>query len=176
MSKIPKISKLVIIGAGNVGKTSLLTSYLDGNFFSNYDPRNVVNCVTKDIDLQSGEKHQIEYWDVSGSSNFWIKQAAYKRAKCILFVYNITDEGSFKFIKNELDSLRKLYEEESHNFPKVFLAGNKHDSKTYRQVHKSNVQNFADENDIIFFETSVKLNIFVKSLFNAMLKHIVDSY
>jgi small GTP-binding protein len=59
-----KSLKVVIVGDGNVGKSSLLIRILSNEFHYNYMPT-VYDNYSAEMDY-NGEKYSIELWDTAG--------------------------------------------------------------------------------------------------------------
>ena len=87
----------------------------------------------------------------------------YRDAQVALLTYDITNESSFTGIEFWIDELK--YKVENENMI-LFLVGNKSDaSDEERKVPKSKGKKFADDNNLLFFETSAKTGAGVKDLF-----------
>ncbi len=142
--------KFIIIGEAGVGKTNLVHRFAKGEFNEKY-------AVTLGIDflssyIQVEEKFfNLELWDTAGSEQFKsITKGYYNNSACAIIVYDITDRTSFLSIKQWIEDC-KNYTNKNIIF---VLVGNKIDLNFNRVVEKEEGQNFADENNMIFYETS----------------------
>ena len=61
--------KLLLIGDSNVGKTSILTKYVNNNFTNNYITTIVIEFKIKTI-LIGNYKVKLQLWDTAGQEKF----------------------------------------------------------------------------------------------------------
>ncbi len=96
----------------------------------------------------------------------------YKKAKGAILVYDITNRNSFLNIKKWLKELQSNSEEACE----IVLIGNKLDiaKKEKRAVSYQEAKEFADENNLIFRETSAILNYNVNDLFLDLIEMITN--
>lgn len=85
----------------------------------------------------------------------------YRGAAAAIVVYDITKKDSFNGAKSWVKELQRRGD------PNVViaLAGNKADMDSKRKVPLEEAQQYAQENEIIFMETSAKTALNVKNLF-----------
>lgn len=86
-----------------------------------------------------------------------------------LVVYSITDRASFEAVTDWLDELRR-----QTDCKFIMLVGNKNDLEAIRAVSKSEGQEFASKNDLLFMETSAKMSTNVEEAFAAVIKEIFE--
>ena len=91
----------------------------------------------------------------------------YKKADCILLVYDITSLDSFKAIENHY---LKQINEKCKEDVKVVLLGNKTDLQKIRQVPEEMGSNLASKNNLIFMETSCEHNYNVADAFETLIE------
>jgi len=160
--------KLVIFGAGGVGKSALIMQFLNNSFNDEYDPtiedsyRKQVNidqenCFLDIVDTGSREEY----------SAFSLRAQYMKAAQGFMFVYAVTSRNSF----DEVTSLRNQTLRVVDNFPMV-LVGNKCDLEDLRQVTKSEGCYLAQSFGVPFFETSAKLQFNVEEAFFQLVREI----
>ena len=87
--------KLVLIGASNSGKTSLLMRFIDQVFQSGM--QNTIGVDFKIKTLQVDDKlAKVQVWDTAGQERFRSVSAAYYRnAQGCIAVYDVTNHDSF---------------------------------------------------------------------------------
>ena len=106
--------------------------------------------------------------DTGGQETFNAQNKTYfKKADCILLVYDITSLKSFNACKNYY--LKEIREECKKNI-KVILLGNKADLKDKREVTQEMGSNLAETNKFIFMETSCEDNYNVSDAFEALIE------
>ena len=147
--------KIILVGDASVGKTNLLTQYVDEKFTENNISTVGIEFKNKIIELKNGRKIRLQIWDTSGQEKFMSLTKNYFRGcNLALFVFDVTNKASFDDIQMWLDSFKDVNGEKS----KRVLIGNKIDLEN-RVVEKEEAENFAKENDLQYFEISVKENI-----------------
>lgn len=99
--------KLVMIGNASVGKTSLVTSWIDKRHDDNV--KNTIGCInqTKYVFVQN-EKVKVVIWDTAGQEKFSSLIPSYiKGADVIVLTTAINDKNSFVQIGTWLDMIRE---------------------------------------------------------------------
>ena len=155
------IFRLCLLGDSNAGKTSLLTRFCDNIFKESYN--NTIGVDFKVVTLKYKNKIiKVHIWDTAGQERFKSIAVNYFRsAHGFIFIYDITDEDSFKNIENWIDLAFKNTNSAVINF----LVGNKNDREEDRKVDKATAEEFAKEKKLIFFEASAKTSDNVEKLF-----------
>lgn len=92
----------------------------------------------------------------------------YRGAAAAIVVYDITSYDSFIRAKQWVKELQR---QGSPNIV-IALAGNKSDLSDKRKVEPSEAQSYADEHNILFMETSAKLDKNVTDIFNAIARRL----
>ena len=160
--------KILILGDSNVGKTSLLLTYVDNYFPDSHVATIGIDYKIKEV-IVNGLKLKLQIWDTSGQERFRSMTHTFLRsANGIAFVYDITNKKSFEGVKNWI----KDAESNSPGFEKV-LIGNKTDLEGKREVSHDSSEKFASKKKIKTFETSAKTNINVNEPFDYLAKLIV---
>ena len=107
---------------------------------------------------------KLHIWDTSGQERFRAMTNLYYRdAQVAILTYDITNESSFSSIEFWIQELK--YKVENENMI-LCLVGNKCDvNSNERKITTQKGKNFAQDNNMIFFETSAKTGEGVKDLF-----------
>lgn len=125
--------KVVLLGEGRVGKTSILLRYTKGE----YSDRQVSTLQASYLDkrvLIGNSTVQLSIWDTAGQERFHALGPIYYRdAAGALLVYDITDAESFNKVKNWVKELRKIV----GNDIIIVIAGNKIDLEKNRNVDEN---------------------------------------
>ena len=160
--------KILILGDSNVGKTSLLLTYVDNYFPDSHVATIGIDYRIKEV-IVNGLKLKLQIWDTSGQERFRsVTHTFLRSANGIAFVYDITNKKSFEGVKNWI----KDAESNSPGFEKV-LIGNKTDLEGKREVSHDSSEKFASKKKIKTFETSAKTNINVNEPFDYLAQLIV---
>ena len=124
----------------------------------------------KIINLE-GKLIKLQIWDTAGQERFrTITKTYYKGAHGIILTYDVTDQNSFKNIRNWI---KQIEANAQTNVCKV-LVGNKCD-KPDRAVTEEDGKKLADDFNMSFFETSAKTNQNVNEVFNFLTSEILKS-
>ena len=114
---------------------------------------------------------KLQIWDTAGQERFrTITKTYYKGAHGIILTYDVTDQNSFKNIRNWI----KQIEANAQTNVKKVLVGNKCD-KPDRVVTEEEGKKLADDFNMNFFETSAKTNKNVSEVFNFLTQEILKS-
>ncbi|KAH0786859.1 ras-related protein Rap-1b-like isoform X3 [Histomonas meleagridis] len=163
--------KLLSIGGGAVGKTSLTLQWIKEEFSENYTPT-IEEMFEKTVEID-GKKYNIEITDTAGQDEFSTMKYRYiAPSQGFLFVFSITEEKSF----SELPSLYKevLDTKESSSVPCV-LAGNKADLRDDTSIPIQKGEQMAQKLHTKYFETSAKEATNVNECFIYLIKQVINS-
>ena len=114
----------------------------------------------------------MQIWDTAGKEHFKnIISSYYRGASGILLIYDITDRESFESLSLWLIEIEK---NASKNV-KILLIGNNCDLKDKRQVSYQEGKDFAQNNNMLFFEVSAKNNTNINEAFESLVEEIINS-
>lgn len=166
--KMPEQSndyRVVVFGAGGVGKSSLVLRFVKGTFRDTYIPtvedtyRQVISCDKSVCTLQ--------ITDTTGSHQFpAMQRLSISKGHAFILVYSITS-------KQSLEELKPIYQQilaikgNIENIP-IMLVGNKSD-ETQREVKTEDGESQSKIWKCAFMETSAKTNHNVTELFQELL-------
>ena len=94
--------KVVLLGESGVGKTSIISRYVNNTFKSQIQSTPGANFVTKSI-IFSEENRSIKFeiWDTAGQERYRsLAKVFYKNSRVCILVYDITRKTSFEELKN----------------------------------------------------------------------------
>ncbi|XP_051942753.1 GTP-binding protein Di-Ras1b [Syngnathoides biaculeatus] len=157
--------RVVVFGAGGVGKSSLVLRFVKGTFRDTYIPtvedtyRQVISCDKSVCTLQ--------ITDTTGSHQFpAMQRLSISKGHAFILVYSITS-------KQSLEELKPIYQQvlaikgNVEAIP-IMLVGNKSD-ETQREVDTKDGEAQAGQWKCAFMETSAKTNHNVTELFQELL-------
>jgi small GTP-binding protein len=169
--------KIVCVGDGAVGKTSITVRTCHGQFDGEYLMTIGVEFGTKVCTIDGKNEVRLQIWDTAGQERFRFLQPAYYRgAHGALLVYDITRMESLenipKWIGNLVDTI-------GNSIP-TMLVGNKCDLDDFRRVTFEQGKLLAEELSaqykrvIPFYETSAKTNLNLEELFQKLGKMMLE--
>ncbi|MHA1215848.1 MAG: Rab family GTPase [Candidatus Thorarchaeota archaeon] len=121
---VTALFKVVLMGDGSVGKTSLRRTYMGEGFRASYMITIGADFAVKKMSLEGGHEVSIQIWDLAGQEHFKnVRSTFYKGAQGALAVYSTVERSSF-------DNLPNWINECWHNAGKkipIVVIGNKID-------------------------------------------------
>jgi small GTP-binding protein len=146
------IFKVILIGDGAVGKTSLIRRYMEGKFKADYLTTIGSQVYTKKLVSKSETKITLAVWDISGQPAFAaIRPEYYKGAKAILLVYDLTRPETFHHLDGWLGETKRY----SSN-PEIILIANKSDLEANRKINRKSGEEYASRINAPYLETSAR--------------------
>ena len=135
-----------------VGKSNILSRYAKNTFKPNHEITIGCEFMAKNIQLKD-KIIRIQIWDTAGQESFRsITRSYYKNSTCAFIVYDITFKKTFDNVIIWLNECRDM----CYKNILICLIGNKIDLEDKREVTFEEGENFAKENNLLFFETSAK--------------------
>ena len=146
--------KVVLLGEGRVGKTSILLRFTKGEYNDRQVSTLQASYLDKRINVGTSTAH-LSVWDTAGQERFHALGPIYYRdADAALLVYDITDVESFTKVKKWVKELRKIV----GNDIVIAIAGNKIDLEKNRAVNEQEAIKYAESVGASHFNTSAKAN------------------
>ena len=164
--------KVVLLGQGAVGKTSLLRRYVLDQFDESYKATIGADFLKKDVELKKLKniKVNLNIWDIAGGYPFKaMRKTFYRGSSGALLIFDLTKEDSFTELKD------KWYPEMVEFLGDIpfIIVGNKQDLVKDEVTPASKLaQAFAKEKGCSFFETSAKTNKNVPQSFRALAEEV----
>lgn len=147
--------KVILLGDGAVGKTSIANRFSDGNFSQNYKQTVGVDFFIRKLELNPKVSAALQIWDIGGQSIGSKMITNYiAGAHAILLCYDITNYESFANLEDWYRIVVKTFS--GLPMPYVALVGNKNDLKHMAAVRMDIHNNFATENSMNSFLMSAK--------------------
>lgn len=162
--------KVVLLGEGAVGKTSLVLRYVENKFNDKHISTLQASFLTKRLNI-AGRRVNLALWDTAGQERFHALGPIYYRdSNGALLVYDITDEDSFKKVKTWVKELRKMLGDDIC----LRIVGNKTDMDKDRHVSVEEAESYAESVGAKHFHTSAKLNKGIEELFLDLSKAMLE--
>ena len=169
-TKIAYTFKIILIGDISVGKTSLLTKFIDNTFIDNYNTTIVSEFKSKTIRFDENLNINLNIWDTCGGERHKsITRQYFRNADGIILVYDIGNRESFdnikKWVKDIEDNCNKDYV--------FFLIGNKCDlNDNQRKISYEEGEKISKELNLFFMEVSAKNGQNINLLFEYMTEYL----
>ena len=156
--------KIIMVGAMNVGKTSLVTKYATGKIPNQTKTTKNASYVSKLKKINS-YNFEIKLWDTAGQEKYKsLTKLFTKDAKIAILVYSIDSEESF----NSLDEWLKLVKSSNPDNLILGVAGNKSDLSSDKTINNQRGEEYAKKIGGIFKPTSALVE-------NSGFEELIDS-
>ncbi|ORY82052.1 Rab5-like GTPase [Protomyces lactucae-debilis] len=177
--------KLVLLGEAAVGKSSLCLRFVQSDFQENKEPTIGAAFLTQKCQIEN-RTVKFEIWDTAGQERFHsLAPMYYRNAQAAVVVYDITKAASLDKAKTWVKELQR---QASQNII-ICLAANKLDladaagedegdaedsTVPRRQVTFEEGKAYAEEQGLLFFETSAKTGQGVQDVFEGIARGIPE--
>lgn len=164
--------KVVLIGESGVGKTSIISRFINDTFDPNTITSLGASFISKTITIE-GKPIKFDIWDTAGQEKYRsLAKIFFKDAQIVIFVYDITNKKSFEEIK------AYWYEQTKANSAipnQIFaIASNKSDLYGNEQVDNKEGREYAAKIKAIFKETSALSSTGIDDLFRLVGKKYLN--
>lgn len=162
--------KVVLLGEGCVGKTSLVLRYVENKFNDKHFTTLQASFLNKKLNI-AGKRVNLAIWDTAGQERFHALGPIYYRdSNGAILVYDITDEDSFTKVKNWVKELRKMLGDDVC----LCIVGNKTDLEKDRAVPVAEAESYAASVKANHFQTSAKQNRGIEELFLDLTRRMIE--
>ncbi|XP_077986421.1 GTPase KRas-like [Glandiceps talaboti] len=159
--------KLVVVGAGGVGKSALTIQLIQNHFVDEYDPT-IEDSYRKQVVID-GETCLLDILDTAGQEEYSAMRDQYMRTgEGFLCVFAVNNAKSFEDIGSYREQIKRV--KDADDVPMV-LVGNKCDLPT-RAVDLREAYALAKSYGIPFVETSAKTRQGVDDAFYTLVREI----
>ena len=162
------IFKLVLIGDSGVGKTNILSRYINNEF--SFATKSTVGVeFGSKIIMKEDKTIKLQIWDTAGQERYRsITNAYYKGAKGAFVVYDITRKDTFINVDKWIGDLKTNGNEDVF----ILLIGNKCDLEDKREVSSDEVAKKAEQFKIAFCETSALDGKNIENAFDIVVEEV----
>ena len=158
------VFKVIIIGPGAVGKTSLLHRFVENKFSFRYKMTIGADFLSKIINYKPELTIKLQIWDIGGQERYkFLRSSFFDGANGALLVFDLSRWHTFEEIENWLSDLHE-YAGEDVPFA---LIGNKVDLIDEKDeiYERENAEVFAKKEKTYYIETSAKTGENVEGAF-----------
>ncbi|OWF55053.1 ras-related protein Rab-28-like [Mizuhopecten yessoensis] len=165
--------KIVIMGDGSSGKTSIATRYSQEQFGRQYKQTIGLDFFLKRIILPGNVHVALQVWDIGGQTlgGKMLENYIYG-SNGIVLVYDITNYASFENVEDWYSSVKKVFGRDT-KIPHMALVGNKVDLEHMRTVKMDKHQKFAQEKGMSSHFVSAKTGDSVSLCFQRVAAEIL---
>lgn len=172
--------KILLLGEGTVGKTTLKHYYLTGAFTSTFTMTLGADFATHNFYFKEFDTDvTIVIWDVAGQKyQARLRESFYSHSRGALILYDVTNKATFDAIEeNWLEPLERILKSK----PPLLMCANKVDLINERVISTDQGKEFAsylkeEKNwDIQYIETSAKDGKNVKNAFENLTAKILNT-
>ena len=157
--------KVVLIGESGVGKTSIISQFINETFQVNMESTSGATFSSKVVTLSNKNKIKLEIWDTAGQERYRaLTKMFYKDAAAAILVCDITDKNSFDQIKEYwVDQIKQ----NNDNIILIIVA-NKSDLYEKENIDENEVRNYANELNANFIVCSALNRSGIEDIFVAV--------
>ena len=154
--------KVVLLGEAGVGKTSIISRYVNNTFSDVLMSTTGASFAIKKLEIDD-HKIKFQIWDTAGQERFRsLAKIFYQNAAVAVLVYDITRRDSFQKLK---DFWVKELKENAPSDIILAIAANKSDNYEFEVVSLKEGKELAQEINAIFKSTSAMLSHGIEDLF-----------
>lgn len=163
--------KLILVGEAAVGKTSIISRFVNNQFDKKYKCTIGSEFKLKTFNLED-YGIQMEIYDTCGTEKFRaITRQYYRNTDGIFLIFDLTNPISFTKLDDWIVDIKNSAPRDSV----IFVIGNKKDLEDARNVSKWVIENNLRKNKIDnYFETSALTGDGVELTFKAMAKVLLE--
>ncbi len=168
--------KVVVIGDGFVGKTSLISKFTQGGFQDEYI-QTIGAQFSKYIEKMGNDSCKLFFWDIAGQDTFhFLRPAFYKASLAAIVVFSLEENEhgteSFKHVLNWQGEIKKF----CGDIP-IILFGNKVDLVDEKNIDEEKVLKLVEKKHFFgYYKTSAKTGQGVYDAFQAIIKELYSKY
>jgi len=164
--------KIIVIGDGTVGKTSLIKKFTKGTFKKEYIKTLGAQFSKFEAEI-SGDPIKLVFWDIAGQDDFsFLHPSFYRESRAAIIVYSLEENNvgkrSFEHITDWYENIKKYCED----IPIVVFA-NKVDLVEENNLIKTSIQEVVKKRDFLgYYLTSAKTGQGVHEAFNVIINEL----
>ena len=163
--------KLILLGDSGVGKTTLLSRYMDEEFIPNLPCTIYADFKIKSYKINSSTTAELVIWDTCGQEKYRsLTNQYFKDAHGVILMYDVYNKRSFTDLNMWLEEIKKNIIKENVS---IILVGNKVDLNS-RNTTFEQASNYAKDNGILYCETSSKDGYNIETAFENLVKDIIE--
>lgn len=162
--------KIVMLGQGGVGKTSLVRRFVQNTFSQNYQQTIGSNFLLKKLELDKNTRMLMQLWDLSGQDSFRAVRSQYFLfSRGAILVFDLTRTSTLYELDKWYDDLIKR----AGKIP-LMVIGNKSDLEEKIEVDTYEAKSIAEKYQANYVETSALTGAGVEDTFRDLALQIIQ--
>ncbi len=168
--------KIVVVGDGAVGKTSLIKKYTKGTFEKDYVKTFGAQLSKYNKEI-NGDMIRLIFWDIAGQDDFnFLHHLFYKEAKAAIIIYSLEENELGKNSSTHIKNWYEVVVKNCRNIPVVLFA-NKVDLMNENDLNETEIQRIVKKYNFLgYYITSAKTGQGVIKAFNAIIENLYYKY
>jgi len=165
------VFKIVLIGPGAVGKTSLMQRYVHNRFSERYELTIGVDFLSKDVKIGDIDA-RLTIWDIGGQDRFkFMRNRFYDGANGALLIFDLSRAQTYTDIRRWLAEFRQF----AGPAVPFLLIGNKADliKDVGEIIDQEEARSFAEKENSFYIETSAKTGTNVEEAFIQLTQKLI---
>ncbi|XP_050424397.1 uncharacterized protein LOC126835694 isoform X2 [Adelges cooleyi] len=164
-------AKLVFMGSQGVGKSSIITRYIKGDYKMDCEATIGASFMYAKVMIQDYQI-TLKVWDTAGQERFRsLVPMYYRNADAVAIIFDVSDRESYDQVKYWINEVRK-----NTDTPVVYyVVGNKTDLVSSRKVTYDEAKEFANYVNAHYWETSACANTDLFTNVGKNLIHMIES-
>lgn len=165
--------KIVLFGAGSVGKSAVAIRFVQGQFVEKYDP--TIEDLYRRILSIDNQNFMLEIMDTAGTESFLAMRDLYiKNSQGFILLYSIIQQSTFRELEGIKEQILKVKDYVDARQIPLILVGNKCDLESMREVTTEEGENLAKSwGDCAFMEASAKVYINIEEIFAEITRQVL---
>lgn len=160
--------KIVVVGAGGVGKSALTIQFIQSHFVDEYDPT-IEDSYRKQVSIDD-QICLLDILDTAGQEEYSAMRDSYMRSgEGFMLVFSITSRSSFEELPVFHDQILRVRDVDT---APIVVCGNKSDLEYERQVTTQEGLDFSRVKNVPYFESSAKTRWNVDESFFELVRQI----
>ncbi|EAY04244.1 small GTP-binding protein, putative [Trichomonas vaginalis G3] len=162
--------KVVLIGDTLVGKTSIATRYVNGDFNESYKGTVAANFLHKLVEIND-YSCDLAIWDTAGQEIYrTLTPNYYRDANIAIIVFDITSMNTFKQVKSWINEVKTNVQDII-----IMVVGNKHDLEANRAVSMDEANELCQSFGVEYVETSALTGYGIDIVFETVVINYIKS-